>query len=144
MTEPADLALIFKKLSDLELSQSTLVAQNRVLSEHLLNEVPIKRKKRLEEEASVPVLSKKQLEWQENYQKQNLDLREKNKRDLGEFSVGGQWRYFSPQNLVEFPWLIFDISKGNLGCQICLMGSKPWNTNYSAFTNFGPTQFCYF
>ena len=57
MASETDLALILKTLTDLKLSQSQLVSQQSELSEHLLNEVPIKRKKRLENEASVPLLS---------------------------------------------------------------------------------------
>ena len=69
MSEPMDTniqELILQKLLALESSHAEL-------SEHLLNEVPIKRQKRLEEEAGRAVLTKKQEEWQEKYKKQNID-----------------------------------------------------------------------
>jgi len=104
MSEPIDTniqELILQKLLALESSHAEL-------SEHLLNEVPIKRQKRLEEEAGRAVLTKKQKEWQEKYKKQNIDLRGKPKSELGEHWIGGKFRYFDPQVLTSYPCLILE------------------------------------
>ena len=126
---PDQMSIILQTLTDLKISQTKLVEDNKELRDQLLNEVQIKRKRILVAEANRPTLTPRQKEFEKQYQTKNLDLRCKTKHDFQQYCLGNTFRYFNPKLLTDYPWLMFTENTGNLECVMCQMSGSGFKTD---------------